>query len=385
MTRQQQTDFPQHSGARPVLAALATTAILALFGGYAGAEHASGPERPSVDTSLLAYQPVRGIEGRLTITGSDTMAPLMDRLANEFTRLHGYPKVNVFVEHPGTNVAMRQFIIKFSGQRRGDKARTGHTGGGFPEILASSRAMTPEERVNFKARNGHEVLEIPVAMDAVALYVNQDNPVQQLTLAQADAMFSTTRKQGFDTDIKTWEAAGVAAWSSQPIHLYGRNSTSGTRDFFIQNVLKSGSFKTDIQEVPGSAMEILAIARDPQAVGYAGIGYENSFVKMVPLAQNAASPAVAPSAATVANHSYPLSRTLYLYVNQDPSEKIEDPLLQEFLRFVNTREGQQIVADTKFYLLPKEQIAQNLALIQGPTTTAALVDSEKRAGNVMAE
>lgn len=385
MTRQQQTGSQHYTGTRSVCTALAAVAALALFGDYAAAEHAGGPERPTADTSLVAYEPVRGIEGRLTITGSDTMAPLMDRLANEFTRLHGYPKVNLFVEHPGTNPAMRQFLLKYSNQRRGDKARTGNTGAGFPEILASSRAMTPEERAIFTSQNGHEVIEIPIAMDAVALYVSQQNPVQHLTLVQADAMFGSGRKQGAAEDLNTWGAVGVTEWPSQPIHLYGRTRNSATHDFFAQNVLKGGAFKPQIQEVPGTAMEMLAVARDPQGIGYAGIGYENSFVRMVPLAQSANSPAVVPTAESVMNGTYPLSRTLYLYINQDPTEAIADPLLREFLKFVNTREGQQVVADAKFYLLPKERIMQNLALIQGPTTTAKLMDAGKRTMTVLAE
>lgn len=385
MTRPQQTGFNHPRSARSVFTALAAVAALAVSGGYAGAEHAGGMERPTADSSLVAYEPAKGIEGRLTITGSDTMAPLMDRLANEFTRLHGYPKVNLFVEHPGTNPAMRQFLLKYSNQRRGDKARTGNNGAGFPEILASSRAMTPEERATFASQNGHEVIEIPIAMDAVALYVNQQNPVQHLTLVQADAMFGTARNQGATADINTWAAAGVAEWSSQPIHLYGRTRTSATHDFFAQNVLKGGAFKSQIQEVPGTAMEMLAVARDPQGIGYAGVGYETSFLRTVPLAQNAESPAVAPTAESVTNGTYPLSRTLYLYVNDDPTKAIADPLLREFLKFVNTREGQQVVADAKFYLLPKERIMQNLALIQGPTTTASLLDAGKQAMTVLAE
>lgn len=385
MTRQQQTGFRHPRGARSVFTALATAAALALFGGYAGAEHAGGLELPTADSSLVAYEPAKGIEGRLTITGSDTMAPLMDRLANEFTRLHGYPKVNLFVEHPGTNPAMRQFLLKYSNQRRGDKARTGHTGAGFPEVLASSRAMSPEERAIFKSQNGHEVFEIPIAMDAVALYVSQQNPLQRLTMVQADAIFGTARKQGATADVNTWAAAGVAEWSSQSIHLYGRTRTSATHDFFAQNVLKGGTFKSQIQEVPGTAMEMLAVARDPQGIGYAGIGYENSFVRMVPLAQTAESPAVAPTAESVTNGTYPLSRTLYLYINEDPTKVIADPLLREFLKFVNTREGQQVVADAKFYLLPKERIMQNLMLIQGPTTTASLMDTRQQAVTVLVE
>lgn len=347
------------------------------------AEHAAVAERLIVDTSLIAYEPAQKLEGKLTITGSDTMASLTDQLAFEFTRLYGYPAVNIFVEHPGSSFSMREFLVGFSKQRRGDKAnREGHEAAAYADILASSRAMTPEERNHFRSRYGHDVLEIPIALDGVGIYVNKDNPIQQLTLQQVDAIFSNSRKLGFPRDINNWGEAGVEGWSSQDIHLYGRDTKSGTREFFMQTALGGGTLKPDLHEQPGSAMEILSIARDAYAIGYAGIGYQGSFVKVVPLAQRPDSPAVMPSADTVTDHRYPLSRMLYLYVNQDPRKKFDNPILREFLKFVNSRQGQEIVAKAQFYPVSKEQIAQNLMLIQASPATAGL-ESRNGSGKAM--
>lgn len=356
-----------------------------LSSGGALAERASVAENPAIDASLDAYEPVNKLEGKLTITGSDTMAMLTDQLAFEFTRMYGYPAVNVFVEHPGSNFAMREFLVGFSKQRRGDKSRSeGHEAAAYADILASSRAMTSEERQHFKTRYGRDVVELPIALDGVGIYVHADNPIPQLTLQQVDAIFSSSRRQGLPSDIKNWGEAGVEGWASRDIHLYGRDSKSGTREFFIQTALGGGTLKSELHEQPGSAMEILSIARDPQAIGYAGIGYQGSFVKVVPIASEAESQAVLPTAETVTDHRYPLSRKLYLYVNHEPGKTFENPVLREFLRFVNSRQGQEIVNKAQFYPVTKTQLAQNLVLIQDKATTAGL-ESNHRSGKVLPE
>lgn len=333
--------------------------------------------RPAIEGSLTAYEPIKDLEGRLTITGSDTMNPLLNQLASEFGRLYAYPKVSVFVENSGSALAIREFLMGFSQQRRGDKARSfGHSSAGAASVLASSRPLSQEERSRFKSRYGYEVMEVPIAEDAVAIYVHKDNPIGQLTMEQVDAIFSTTRKTGGAQDIRTWGQLGLEGdWQQQPIHLHGRDKRSGTREFFIQAALNEGTLKPNVQEAPGSASEMLAIARDPLAIGYAGTGFQGSFVRAVPLALRADQPAVAPTAENVANNTYPLRRTLYLYVNQDPQQKFSDPVLQEFLKFVNSLEGQQVVAKAQFYPLSKEQMQKNLPVIAGPLRAASLSQS----------
>lgn len=331
----------------------------------------------AINGTFAAYEPVKDLEGRLTITGSTTMGPLLSQLVSEFGRMYAYPKVSVFVENTGSALAIREFLMGFSQQRRGDKARSfGHSSAGTASILASSRPLTPEERSRFKARYGHEVMEVPIAEDAVAIYVHKDNPIGQLTMEQVDAIFSMTRKSGGAQDIRTWGQLGLEGdWQQQPIRLYGRDKQSGTREFFIHTALNDGTMKPEVQETPGSASELLAIARDPLGIGYAGTGFQGSFVKEVPLSMRADQPAVMPSAENVANKSYPLHRTLYLYVNHDAQQKFSDPVLQEFLKFVNSLQGQQVVAKAQFYPLSKEQMEKNLPVISGPLRAASLSTS----------
>jgi phosphate transport system substrate-binding protein len=225
-------------------------------------------------------------------------------------------------------------------------------------LLASSRPLSEKERKGFAFNHGFEPIEIPIAMDAVAIYVNNENPIKGLTLEQVDAIFGTTEKRGMHS-ISTWDQAGLQdGWSKQPIHLYGRDKNSGTRYFFEHVALLGGSLKPDVQEQPGSASEILAIAHDRLAIGYAGSGYNTSFVRMVPLAEQTGGRYILPSAESVRDHSYPLARPLFLYVNKDPKDEF-DPIVEEFLKFVNSRQGQEIVIRANFYPLTSTQVAKN--------------------------
>ncbi len=343
---------------------------LAITGAAIGAELNGVTEKPSVDQTLVSYTPTNGLSGRITIAGSDTMQPLMIQLAAEFSRL--YPDVKFAVEGGGSSAGIREFVIGYSDQRRGDKARKGHEGADQVTILASSRKLSEAELKAFRARYGYDPLEFPIAADAVAVYVHKDSTLSGLTLDQVDAIFSKTRKRGGAQDIATWGQLGLNnGWGHAPIHLYGRDQRSGTQAFFQEVVLQGGEFKESVKEEPGSASVILAISRDPYGIGYSGIGYESSSVRAVPLASHAGGLFVSPTPDTVATGAYPLSRYLYLYVNQDPESKF-DPELREFLRFVNSRDGQETVAKAKSVPLPPGMIAKNLTLLNGETITASV-------------
>ncbi len=311
------------------------------------------------------------VNGQITVAGSETMQPMVAKLAAEFMRLH--PDVGFTIEGSGSASAIREFTLGLSLQRRGDKAREGHEGASTANLLASSRTLTDKELRAFASHHGYEPLEFPVAIDAVTIYVNAENPVQGLTLEQVDAIFGSERKRGYPEDIATWGQAGVkaAGWEKQAIRLYGRNEKSGTREFFIQTALKGGALKENIREQPGPASEILAIARDPLGIGYAGTGYQTSLVRVVPVAEQAGRPPVAPSQDTVADGTYPLGRALYLYVAKAPKERL-GPAMLEFLKFVNSREGQDIVSRAGFFRLTSAMVAKNMAVLTGGSVTANL-------------
>lgn len=337
-----QADSPHHSGVRPV-------------------EH---PE-------LASYEPQSELSGQLTIAGSDTMQSMLTKLAAAFTRQH--PQVNITIEALGSTEGIREFALGLSLQRRGDKSRDGHGGGGVANLLASSRPLSPEELKVFVSHHGNEPLEFPIAMDAVTIYVNAQNPIPGLTLQQIDAIFGSTRERGFPSDITTWGQLGLASgWEKSEIHLYGRNRTSGTREFFIETVLKGGELKEGVREQSGSASQILAIARDLNGIGYAGAGYKTSLVRVVPLAAQGGHPYVIPTAEKVADGTYPLSRSLYLYVKKSAEDKF-DPTILEFLKFANSREGQQTVVHAGFFPLTNAMVARNLTQLSGRSVTARVV------------
>jgi phosphate transport system substrate-binding protein len=334
---------------------------------------------PVVESDLPTYQPEAELAGQFTIAGSDTMQPMVAKLAAAFNRLQ--PRVEFVVEGGGSKTGIRKFAMGLSDQRRGDKARSkGHHGTNKASILASSRRLTQEETQAFASHHGYEPMELPIAIDAVSIYVNRENPIQGLTLDQVDAIFSNSRNRGFSEDVTVWGKLGLSgAWQNQPIHLYGRDKNSGTREFFMKTVLMGGELKEAVQEQPGSATEVLALARDPLGIGYVGVGFQSSFVRVVPVAERAGQPFITPSPETVANGTYPLSRFLYLYVDRDPEKKF-DPALLEYLKFVNSREGQQVVARAQFYPLTSNQVGLNLAVLEGKSVATALAGPKSRSG-----
>ena len=200
MTRQQQTGSSHHRGARSVFTALATAAALSLFGGYAGAEHAglNGAGGPTVDPAIEPYTNHNGLQGKLSIAGSDTMRPLISKLSAQFLSLH--PGAQIAVEGTGSSAAIREFLLGLSYQRRGDKVQSrGTAGSNAVELLASSRQLTEEEQKGFEFNYGYRPLEVPIAMDAVAIYVHKNNPIQRLTLAQIDGIFGKGADQEDET------------------------------------------------------------------------------------------------------------------------------------------------------------------------------------------
>jgi phosphate transport system substrate-binding protein len=294
----------------------------------------------SVDAALPAYQPTSGISGSLSSIGSDTMNNLMTLWGESFSRL--YPGVRLQVEGKGSSTAPPALIE------------------GTAQFGPMSRPMKPTEVESFEKKHGYKPTEVRTSFDALAVFVHKDNPLQNLTLAQADAIFGKARKRGGQKDVKTWGDLGLTGdWANRPLSLYGRNSASGTYGFFKEHVLKNGDFKDTVKEQPGSASVVQGITADPYGVGYSGIGYKTSGVKVVPLMESDGGTPSAGSYEDVVKGTYPLSRFLYLYLNRAPGKPL-DPLVAEFLKLVLSREGQEVVVKDGYLPL-----------------TAAIVDEER--------
>ncbi len=313
----------------------------------------SGPlAAATVESNLARYNPQAQVSGSFKIQGSETMYPLLNRLTMEFQRRQ--PKVTIDVKGGGSTKAIAEFLqppLSKTGKVMLREERASHF-----KLVATSRELFDAEVKEFNAQHGYEPTVIPVAVDAVALYVNKDNPLSGLTLDKVDAIFSTTRKRGYKTAISQWGELGLTdGWEKAPIQLYGRDSKSGTRAFFQEHCLAGGEFKPGLHEDPGAASVILDVSRDQLGIGYSGLGLHASSVRVVPLAEAEGMPYVTPSSATVADQTYPLRRVLHLYVGKSPNEPLP-AAVQEFLTFIMSQEGQEAVVRAGFFPLPVDEV-----------------------------
>lgn len=304
----------------------------------------SNAEQIKVDGKISSYGKVQGVSGNLNSIGSDTLNNLMTLWAEGFRKL--YPGVNVQIEGKGSSTAPPALIE------------------GTAQIGPMSRAMKKSEIEAFEKKYGFKPTRIGVALDSLAVYVNKDNPIDKLSLQQVDAIFSRTRKGGYGEDIVTWGQAGLkGSWASQPLSLYGRNSASGTYGYFKEHALFKGDYKDQVKEQPGSASVVLSVTEDRAGIGYSGIGYKTSGVRAIALSEKDGAPAYVPSYENVLAGKYPLGRMLYLYVAKKPNEPLPK-LVEEFLKYVLSKEGQEVVVKDGYLPLPAKVVEDQLASIR---------------------
>src|SRR5690554_2112546 len=263
--------------------------------GLAAATLIAQPAVAAVDPALPGYKPVSGVSGNFSSVGSDTLANMMTLWTEEFKR--HYPNVNIQVQAAGSSTA--------------PPALTEGTANFGP----MSREMKDKEIEEFEKKFGYKPTAIPVAIDALAVFVHKDNPIQALTMAQLDAICSSTRKCGYSEDVKTWGQLGLkggsANSSTQP---FGRNSVYGTYGYFKETALCKGDFKNNVNEQPGSASVVQGVSESLNAIGYSGIGYKTASVKTVPLALKEGQPFVDATPEKAATGEYPLARFVGIHV-----------------------------------------------------------------------
>jgi phosphate transport system substrate-binding protein len=226
-----------------------------------------------------------------------------------------------------------------------------------------SRQMRATEIDQFEQRYDYKPTELKTSYDALAVYVHKDNPIKQLTLAQVEAVFGKSRRRGFKENVTRWGQLGLTGdWADKPISLYGRNSASGTYGFFKEHVLKNGDYKDTVKEQPGSASVVQGVTEDRYGMGYSGLGYKTSGVRIVPLAETDKGPFSDGNYEDVKSGKYPLWRFLYLYVNKAPGKPME-PLVGEFLKLIYSREGQEVVVKDGYDPLPAALAKEELAKV----------------------
>ena len=291
----------------------------------------------------LSYRKQAGVSGSLNSVGSDTLNNLMT-LWGEGFRKH-YRNVRIQIEGKGSSTAPPALIE------------------GVAQLAPMSRAMKHSEIDAFEKKYSFKPTRYAVAIDSLAVYVHKDNPIASLSLRQVDAIFSRSRRGGAQQDIKTWGQLGLKGkWARVPISLYGRNSASGTYGFFKKVALFKGDFKDSVKEQPGSASVVNGVGGDLYGIGYSGIGYKTSDVRAVPLRKTDKSPAVEPTFANTLKRTYPLGRSLFIYITRHPHKPLPR-LVREFLKFIFSTEGQKIVVKDGYGALPAKMIHQQLATI----------------------
>jgi len=286
----------------------------------------------AIDAEIVPYEKVEGVSGTLSSVGSDTLANLMSLWAEEFKRL--YPNVTVQIQAAGSATAPPALTE------------------GTATLGPMSRMMKSEEVEAFEGKYGYKPTAIPVAIDALAVFVHKDNPITSISIPQVDAIYSATRACGHDNDISQWSGLGLSGdLGNQRIQMFGRNSVSGTYGYFKEFALCKGDYKSNVNEQPGSASVVQGVTKSLNGIGYSGIGYKTASVKALPLSRKDGGEAIEPTPENAISGKYPLARYLYVYVNKHPNESLA-PLEKEFMKMVLSKTGQEIVVKDGYVPLP---------------------------------
>ena len=303
-------------------------------------EMAMAQDGVKLDPGLDSYKAVSGVSGNLSSVGSDTLNNLMTLWAETFSKF--YPNVKIQIEGKGSTTAPPALIA------------------GTAQLGPMSRPMRGTEIDQFEKKFGYKPTPIRTAVDALAVFVNKDNPIKCLTFEQIDAIFSKSRRLGNKEDIKTWGQLGLSGdWADRPISLYGRNSASGTYGFFKEHALKNGDYKDEVKEQPGSASVVQGVTVDRYGIGYATAG-----VRAVPIAEKEGAACVEATADNAYAGTYPLARFLYVYINKPPGKSL-DPLTHEFVKFMLSKEGQEVVVKDGYFPIPASIAKEELAKLNG--------------------
>jgi phosphate transport system substrate-binding protein len=261
-------------------------------------------------------------QGRaITIKGSDTMVILGQRWAEVFMKKN--PGTNLQVTGGGSGVGLAALI------------------NGTTDIAEASRPMKDAEKTQLKDKRGLAVIELPVALDGLAIYVHTSNPVKELTLEQLKKIYTGA--------IKNWKDVGG---KDERILLYGRENSSGTYAYFKEHVLENADYYPTTQTLPGTAAVISAVSKDIRGIGYGGIAYLKG-VRALKVKKDAATPGVEPTLENVQKNIYPISRFLYWYMAGNVSGQIK-----QLSDWVVSTDGQAVVSDVGYYPLSPEMIAK---------------------------
>src|SRR6267154_3766678 len=314
--------------------------------------------QPILDPALPAFQPRKEkLTGSFKGASSDVLKVLVEKWFEKFKTYH--PETTLIISPPYAGSLGAIELVK-----------------GDLDFVFVSRELKPDDIKDFRAKFGYAPLSVPVsggsyrhfgALDAIAFYVNKDNPLEKLTFDQLDAMYSTTRHRGGKPIIRWGDLGLTGEWADKPVRLYGIKPWNGFEEFVRQRVLSVGDKRGEWREDIAFEKVVFPVAKkvsdDRYGIGYSGIAYIDAGVKVIPVIEKAGDPAQAPTYENVALATYPLSRLTFFNTNKAPGKPL-NPALDEFLRFVLSREGQQVVLDQAIYIpLRGSQVQSGRALL----------------------
>ena len=266
----------------------------------------------AASTTLLAASAFA--DGSITVKGSDTMVLLGQKWAEVYMKKSPGTQIQVTGGGSGTGIAA---LIN-----------------GTTDIAEASRAMKPTEISSAQSKQGGKVKEIPVALDALSIYVNTANPLTEISLPQARKIYTG--------QVTNWKEVGG---NDAPITLYSRENNSGTYVFFKEHVLQNDDYDPSAQTLPGTASVVNAVAHDPNGIGYGGIAYAEG-IKPLKIKKDDNAPAVEGTLENAQSGKYGLARELYFYMFPNKNKAAD-----EFVAWVLSPDGQKIVTDVGYYPL----------------------------------
>jgi phosphate transport system substrate-binding protein len=333
---------------------IALILILVLCAFWANSQSADvAPKLQNASTlDITDYRSTPGVYGTVTSVGSDTLAGLMAIWAQRFQEI--YPHVN--------------FQIQATGSATASQALTQ----GTADIGPMSRVLSIQEIANFTDIHGYPPTALIVAIDAIAIYAEKNNPLERLTLSEVDALFSATRLCGGGTRISEWQQLGINKFGDKrKVQLFGRNSASGTYDLFKQKALCDGDFLQTVNEMPSSSSVVQSIASSVGGLGYAALGYRNNKVKTLSLATQGGQ-YYRPTPENLRAGDYPFTRFLYVIVNKPPNQALAT-LQRTFLRFVLSKEGQALVEENGYFAVSDRVIMRQLTQLDPNIATLEVI------------
>ena len=258
---------------------------------------------------LFGFTPQKQV---ITVKGSDTMVILAQRWAEQYMAKH--PDVVIQVTGGGSGTGISALI------------------NGTTDICNASRPMKSSEKDKLKVRYNTLGVEIKSAKDGLAIYLNESNPVKELTLGQI--------KDIYTGKVTNWKEVGG---KDAKIIVYGRENNSGTYVFLKDNVLGGADYTPLMQSLPGTASVVNAVSKDKNGIGYGGDAYGKG-IKIAGVKKDANSPAIHPNEETVRNNTYPITRYLYMYVKSKPAGA-----MKEYIDWILSSEGQAIVKKVGYF------------------------------------